>query len=71
MGTATPGDGALPGSYRFLIMPIALGDSELAAGMTPAVGSKYSKFESSGITFEVTDGSKELNITVEKPKGKN
>jgi hypothetical protein len=67
-GTDRPGDGALPGKYRVVVMPAALGDSELAAGKTPAVDSKFTKYETSGITFEVKPGTNELNITVTRPK---
>lgn len=69
-GTARPGDGAVPGSYRVLVMPVALGDSELAAGKLPAVDSKFTKFETSGITFEVKPADNELNITVTRPRSK-
>jgi hypothetical protein len=69
-GSNRPGDGALPGTYRVLIMPVALGDAELAEGKRPAVGGKYTKFETSGITFEVKPESNVLNITVERPKPK-
>src|SRR5262245_14316627 len=31
-GTDRAGDGALPGKYRVIVMPIALGDAELAEG---------------------------------------
>jgi hypothetical protein len=70
-GTDKAGDGAVPGHYRILIMPVALGDSELAEGKRPAVGSKYSKYDTSGITFDVTTGKNELNIKVERPKAKS
>ena len=48
LGGATPGDGALPGSYKAIIMPVALGDAELAAGKTPSVAGKFTKFETYG-----------------------
>lgn len=70
LGSETPGDGALPGSYKAVVMPVALGDSELAAGKTPAVEGKYTKFETSGIQFEVTKGPNKLDITVSKPNRK-
>jgi hypothetical protein len=70
LGSNRPGDGALPGNYRVLVMPVALGDAELAAGKRPAVGGKYTKFETSGITFEVKREANVLNITVERPKPK-
>lgn len=66
-GTERPGDGAKPGKYRVIILPRALGDAELARGEVPAVDGKYTKYESSGITFEVKPEKNELNITVPKP----
>jgi hypothetical protein len=69
-GTERAGDGALPGHYRVIVMPVALGDSELAAGKQPAVGAKYTKYDSSGLTFEVKPGQNELNITVTRPRSK-
>lgn len=71
LGGVSPGDGAMPGTYRAMIMPVALGDSELAEGKTPAVGGKYSKFDSSGIQFDVYKGMGPLTITVDKPTPKN
>ncbi len=70
MGGDQPGDGALPGSYRVIVMPVSLGDSELAAGKTPAVDGKFSRFDSSGITFEVKDKEVDVDIPVTKPKSK-
>ena len=66
LGGLAPGDGAMPGSYRAIVMPVALGDSEIAAGKTPSVSGKYTKFDSSGITFEVTKGKNQLDIKVSK-----
>lgn len=70
LGGERAGDGAFPGNYRALVMPVALGDAELAEGKTPAVDGKYGKYESSGIKFEVKAGKNELNITVSRPKSK-
>jgi hypothetical protein len=69
-GGEKAGDGALPGTYRVLVMPRALGDSELSAGKVPAVDGKFAKYETSGITFEVKPGKNELPITVTRPKSK-
>jgi hypothetical protein len=66
-GTERAGDGAVPGKYRILVMPVALSDAELAAGKLPAVDRKFTTFETSGITFEVKEGPNELPITVTKP----
>jgi hypothetical protein len=69
-GTERAGDGAPAGNYRVVVMPIALGDSELGEGKRPAVDGKYTRFETSGITFEVKPGRNELPITVRRPKPK-
>src|SRR5262249_12099224 len=69
-GSDRPGDGAPPGNYRVLVMPVALGDSELAAGKVPAVDGKFTKYETSGITFDVKPGKNTLPITVTRPKPK-
>lgn len=70
LGGERPNDGAMPGKYRAMIMPVALGDAELAAGKTPAVSGKYSKMDSAGIEFEVAQGMGPLTITVDKPTPK-
>lgn len=70
LGTAKPGDGARPGTYKVLIMPRALSDAEMSEGKRPAVSSKYAKFETSGITLEVKAESNVLNITVARPNAK-
>jgi hypothetical protein len=66
-GGERAGDGAYPGNYRVIVMPVALGDSELAEGKRPAVDAKYGKYDTSGITFEVKPGKNELNIKVTRP----
>ena len=70
LGGAASGDGALPGNYRAIVMPVALGESEIAAVKTPAVEGKYSRFESSGITFEVKPETNKVDMQVTKPKSK-
>ena len=69
-GTERPGDGAPPGKYRVIVVPRALGDAELAKGELPAVDPKFTKYETSGLTFEVKAEKNELNITVTRPKSK-
>jgi hypothetical protein len=69
-GGEQAGDGALPGNYRVLVMPRALGESEKAEGKVPAVDSKFGKYETSGLTFEVKPEKNELKITVKRPKAK-
>jgi hypothetical protein len=70
-GGGRAGDGALPGTYRVLVMPRALGDSERAAGKVPAVDGKFGKYETSGLTFEVKADRNELPITVTRPRSKS
>jgi hypothetical protein len=70
LGSAAPGDGAVPGDYRFVVMPVPLGDQEMSEGKLPAVDGKYTKFSSSGITLQVKEESNVLNITVTRPKPK-
>lgn len=68
-GGDKPGEGALPGSYRVIIMPVALGDSERAQGKRPSISGKYGKYETSGITFELKPQKENvLNITVARPQ---
>lgn len=69
-GTERPGDGALPGTYRVIVQPVALGEIERAEGKLPDVEDKYTKFETSGITYEVKPEKNVLNITVTRPKRK-
>lgn len=68
LGGAKPGDGAVPGSYRAAVMPVALGDSEIAAGKVPTVEGKWTRFESSGLTFEVKPEKNTITLKVSKPK---
>lgn len=69
-GTERPGDGALPGTYKVIVVPQALGDAEMAEGKQPAVAGKYTKFESSGLKFEVKPEKNVFNIIVSRPKPK-
>ena len=69
-GTGKAGDGARPGKYKVIVLPRALGDSELAKGERPAVDAKFTSHETSGIEFEVKPGPNELKITVAKPPPK-
>lgn len=69
LGGGSPGDGALPGSYRVLITTPTLSDFDKAQGKRPALDGKYGSFESSGITLDVKPGQKnDLEIKVARPK---
>jgi len=67
MGGASPGDGALPGTYRVMILAPSLSDFEKGQGKKPAF-SGYDSFEKSGITLEVKPGKNDLPIKVARPK---
>lgn len=70
MGTKSAGDGVLPGKYRAMVMPPGLGDAELAEGKLPAVDSKFGSFDSSGLSFEATQGPTNVEFKVTRPRGK-
>src|SRR5262245_38333912 len=68
-GTDRAGDGAKPGKYRVAVIPRTPGDAEMSQGVRPAVDSKYTNPQTSGLEFEVRpDRRNELNITVTKPR---
>jgi hypothetical protein len=67
LGSLNPGEGGLPGSYKVMVMPIALSDFELGQGKKPDVSGKFGKFETSGLTFEVKDGPTNVELVVTKP----
>jgi hypothetical protein len=67
-GGAKEGDGALPGVYKVIVVPVSLSEYQLGQGMTAAVDGKYGKYETSGLSFEVKPGKNEFNIKVTKPK---
>jgi hypothetical protein len=67
-GGAKEGDGALPGHYKVIVVPPDLSEYQLSQGMTPAIDSKYTKYETSGLSFEVKEGKNEFNIKVTRPK---
>jgi hypothetical protein len=64
------GDGALPGTYKVIVVPVSLSEYQLSQGQTPAIDGKYAKYDSSGLSFEVKEGRNEFNITVSRPKPK-
>lgn len=67
MGTKSAGDGVLPGKYRAMVMPPGLGDAELAEGKLPAVDSKFGSFDTSGLSFEATQGPTNVEFKVTRP----
>jgi hypothetical protein len=69
-GGDVPGDGALPGEYKVLVVPPQLGDAEMAEGKTPAVDGKFTRYQSSGLKFTVEPKVNTFDITVTRPKPK-
>jgi hypothetical protein len=67
LGTHRPGDGAPPGKYQVLISPRANVD----APDPPPFNERYTDFKTSGLTFEVTAGSNDFPIRLDRAgKGK-
>jgi len=66
-GMNKPGDGALPGTYKVIVLPRTLSEAEQSRGSMPAVDRKYSNYESSGITFEVKGQQNVFDVKVQKP----
>lgn len=69
-------DGAIPGEHRVLVMPPppptpehdeASGKPLVYAKTPPVIDPKFSRFETSGLTYTV-EGAGTFDITVEKPK---
>src|SRR5436190_12679120 len=48
-GGAREGDGALPGDYKVIVVPVSLSEYQLSQGMTSAIDGKYTKYETSGL----------------------
>jgi hypothetical protein len=69
-GSDVPGDGALPGEYKVIVQPRALGDAEMGEGKVPDVDGKFTKFDSSGLTYTVKPERNTFDITVTRPKPK-
>ena len=70
LGTFEPGDGAIEGEHRVLVaVPTPEGDDPVAMRAPPLIDPKFSRFETSGLEFTVSDdGAKnQFEIVVEKP----
>jgi hypothetical protein len=72
LGTTQPGDGAKPGKYKLIVLCRTPGDAEASQGKKPAVDGKYARYNTSGLTVDVTGGPKtDVNLVVTRPgKGK-
>jgi hypothetical protein len=67
LGTHRPGDGAPPGKYQVLISP----QINVDAPEPLTFDSRYTEFKTSGLSFEVTAGTNDYPIQLERVgKGK-
>ncbi len=69
-GGDVAGDGALPGEYKVIVQPRALGDAEMGEGKVPDVAGKFTRYESSGLKCTVEPKANTYNITVSRPQPK-
>jgi len=69
LSTERPGDGTLGGRYRVLVKPPTQGraDDEQRNNNAPLIDPRYTRFETSGLEFEVKAGLNHCPITVEPP----
>jgi len=72
IGTIRPGDGAMPGTYRVLIVPPPPAgdpDDKAIRNTPPAIDERYTRFETSGLEVVVNPDvpTNEFQITVERP----
>jgi hypothetical protein len=68
LGVKRPGDGIPPGTYRVAVAPRALYQQELDNHAPPIIDSKFTKYDTSGLSLEVKPGANALTVTVTKPK---
>lgn len=69
-GSDVPGDGAVPGEYKVIVQPRALGDAEMGEGKVPDVDGKFTRYDSSGLKYTVKPERNTFNITVTRPQPK-
>jgi hypothetical protein len=70
LSTEKPGDGSLEGRYQVLVRPPSQGHGEDDPRRNlPLIDPRYTRFETSGLQFEVKPGKNHLTIEVEKPRG--
>ena len=69
LSTGKPGDGVPPGRYKVLVNPLDLSDVPDEKKNLP-FDIKYTKFETSGLEFEVKTGPNEFPIKLDRPAKK-
>jgi hypothetical protein len=69
LSTERPGDGSLGGRYRVLVKPPTQGraDDEVRNNNALLIDPRHTRFEASGLEFEVKPGPNHCPITVEPP----
>jgi hypothetical protein len=67
LSTAKPGDGVPPGRYKVLVNPLDLSAVPDEQKKLP-FDLKYTKFQTSGLEFEVKSGSNDCPIKLDRPK---
>jgi len=68
LSSERPGDGSLTGRYRVLVKPPLQGKGEDdPLRKVPLIDPRYTKFETSGLEFEVKAGPNHFDIVVEPP----
>ena len=69
LGTFQPGDGALAGEHRAIVMPpLPIGDRDGVDSLPVIIDPHFQRFDSSGLKFTVTpDGDNEFHIPVFGP----
>lgn len=69
LSTEKPGDGVPAGKYRVLVNPLDLSDVPDEQKKLP-FDNKYTKFETSGLAYEVPGPAAEYDIKLDRPKKK-
>jgi hypothetical protein len=67
LGTYKPHDGVLAGKYRVLVAPKSDPNAVDKPAKPPPIDPRYTRFDSSGLEFEVTSGPNEFPIKVTRP----
>jgi hypothetical protein len=69
LSTEKEGDGSLQGRYQALIRPPSQGKNEDDPRRNiPVIDPRYTRYETSGLEFEVKPGKNDFTIEVEKPR---
>ena len=69
LGTFKPGDGALEGEHRAIVMPpLPVGDRDEMKSLPVTIDPRFQRFDSSGLKFTVSkSGDNDFHIQVTRP----